>query len=50
METKMFCRQCEQTSQGKGCALQGVCGKDPNTATLQDLLTVRAVASGICLI
>jgi hydroxylamine reductase len=34
----MFCYQCEQTSQGKGCEEVGVCGKDENTATLQDLL------------
>ena len=23
----MFCFQCEQTAQGKGCTVQGVCGK-----------------------
>jgi hydroxylamine reductase len=34
----MFCYQCEQTSQGQGCQVIGVCGKDENTATLQDLL------------
>ena len=34
----MFCYQCEQTSEGKGCTKYGVCGKDPATATLQDLL------------
>jgi hydroxylamine reductase len=34
----MFCYQCEQTSQGQGCQTLGVCGKDENTATLQDLL------------
>lgn len=34
----MFCYQCEQTSQGEGCQVVGVCGKDENTATLQDLL------------
>ena len=34
----MFCYQCEQTAKGTGCAIFGVCGKDPNTATLQDLL------------
>jgi hydroxylamine reductase len=34
----MFCYQCEQTSQGKGCTTLGVCGKDETTATLQDLL------------
>ncbi|MEI8344567.1 MAG: hydroxylamine reductase [Candidatus Omnitrophota bacterium] len=34
----MFCNQCEQTSKGTGCVLTGVCGKDPQTALLQDLL------------
>lgn len=34
----MFCYQCEQTGKGTGCTIQGVCGKDAETATLQDLL------------
>ncbi len=34
----MFCFQCEQTFQGKGCTVMGVCGKNPEVATLQDLL------------
>ncbi|HOX09790.1 MAG TPA: hydroxylamine reductase [Candidatus Omnitrophota bacterium] len=34
----MFCRQCEQTAQGTGCTVQGVCGKTSDTAVLQDLL------------
>ncbi|HUX15692.1 MAG TPA: hydroxylamine reductase [Phycisphaerae bacterium] len=34
----MFCFQCEQTAKGTGCTRHGVCGKDPTTATLQDLL------------
>ena len=34
----MFCFQCEQASKGTGCTVHGVCGKDPKTATLQDLL------------
>ncbi len=34
----MFCYQCEQTSKGEGCQAIGVCGKDENTAALQDLL------------
>lgn len=34
----MFCYQCEQTAQGKGCTKIGVCGKQPDTAALQDLL------------
>jgi hydroxylamine reductase len=34
----MFCYQCEQTAQGKGCTVFGVCGKSPEVAALQDLL------------
>ncbi len=34
----MFCYQCEQTAKGQGCSQIGVCGKDDNTANLQDLL------------
>jgi len=36
-EKNMFCYQCEQTAQGKGCTKVGVCGKDPDVAALQDL-------------
>lgn len=41
----MFCYQCEQVSKGTGCTAFGVCGKDPDTAALQDLLV--HVAQGI---
>ena len=34
----MFCYQCEQAAKGTGCTLLGNCGKDPETAALQDLL------------
>jgi hydroxylamine reductase len=34
----MFCYQCEQTSKGTGCTDFAVCGKEPETAILQDLL------------
>ncbi|MCK5064984.1 MAG: hydroxylamine reductase [Candidatus Fermentibacteraceae bacterium] len=34
----MFCYQCEQTAKGTGCDRFGVCGKDPKTAVMQDLL------------
>ena len=40
--SSMFCYQCEQTAKGTGCTSFGVCGKDPETAALQDLL-VHAV-------
>ncbi len=36
--SSMFCFQCEQTAKGTGCTAFGVCGKDPETAALQDLL------------
>lgn len=35
---EMFCYQCEQTANGKGCTKHGVCGKTPEIANLQDLL------------
>ena len=35
----MFCNQCEQTLKGEGCTARGVCGKQPDVAALQDLLT-----------
>ena len=34
----MFCYQCEQAAKGVGCTVQGVCGKNPEVAALQDLL------------
>jgi hydroxylamine reductase len=37
-QPEMFCWQCEQTAQGKGCTSFGVCGKTPQVARLQDLL------------
>ena len=34
----MYCYQCEQTAKGEACTKMGVCGKDSDVATLQDLL------------
>ena len=34
----MFCNQCEQTAKGIACTAQGVCGKQPDTAAVQDLI------------
>ncbi len=34
----MFCYQCEQAAKGEGCTVLGVCGKNAEVATLQDLL------------
>ncbi|ABA88094.1 iron-sulfur-oxygen hybrid cluster protein (prismane) [Syntrophotalea carbinolica DSM 2380] len=34
----MYCHQCEQTAKGVACNISGVCGKQPETAALQDNL------------
>jgi hydroxylamine reductase len=34
----MFCYQCEQAAKGVACTVQGVCGKNPEVAALQDVL------------
>jgi hydroxylamine reductase len=34
----MFCNQCEQTARGTGCVEKGVCGKDPDVQSLQEIL------------
>ena len=44
----MFCYQCEQASKGTGCTQVGVCGKDPRTAALQDLLVHVAKSVSRC--
>jgi hydroxylamine reductase len=38
MENQMFCYQCQETAGCSGCTKAGVCGKQPQTARLQDLL------------
>lgn len=39
----MFCFQCQQTAGGKGCVQVGVCGKQPDTANLQDELVIELI-------
>jgi hydroxylamine reductase len=34
----MFCNQCEQTYHGTGCVDKGVCGKDEDMQSLQEIL------------
>ncbi|HWQ51257.1 MAG TPA: hydroxylamine reductase [Terriglobales bacterium] len=41
--SEMFCFQCEQTARGTGCTVSGVCGKKPNVAHEQDVLTCEMV-------
>lgn len=42
----MFCYQCQETARGKGCEIQGVCGKHADTSARMDLLlyAVRGIA------
>ncbi|MDL2260163.1 hydroxylamine reductase [Deltaproteobacteria bacterium OttesenSCG-928-K17] len=40
----MFCNQCEQTAKGVGCTVSGVCGKNPDVANKQDVLTCEMIA------
>ena len=44
----MFCYQCQETARGKGCEIQGVCGKKAETSARMDLLLYAL--RGICLI
>ena len=39
----MFCYQCQQTAGNKGCVKVGVCGKQPDTARLQDELVIALI-------
>lgn len=42
--TDMFCFQCQQTAGNKGCIRTGVCGKQPETANLQDDLIYELIS------
>ena len=35
---EMFCFQCQEAAGGKGCTIKGVCGKEPQTSALMDVL------------
>ena len=39
----MFCFQCQQAAGNTGCVRVGVCGKQPETARLQDELIRRLI-------
>ncbi|HBR08599.1 MAG TPA: hydroxylamine reductase [Clostridiales bacterium] len=50
MTEKMFCFQCEQTAGGKGCTgSRGVCGKQQDTAILQDEMTGALIGLALTL-
>ena len=44
----MFCFQCQETARNQGCTVKGVCGKEPQTAALMDLLLY--VARGVAIV
>ncbi|MDR2936031.1 MAG: hydroxylamine reductase [Rikenellaceae bacterium] len=35
---EMFCYQCQEAAGSKGCSVKGVCGKEPRTSALMDVL------------
>ena len=43
----MFCYQCQETGEGKGCTHTGECGKSEEVANLQDLLIYTLKGIGI---
>src|SRR5574344_1154052 len=46
MNKLMFCFQCQETAKGTGCTIRGVCGKEPTTSAMMDILlySVRGVS------
>lgn len=42
----MFCYQCQEAAGGKGCTVQGVCGKTDRVANIQDAMiyTLKGIA------
>ena len=44
----MFCFQCQETAGNKGCAIKGVCGKEPQTSNYMDMLLY--VTRGIAIV
>ena len=43
----MFCFQCQETAKNQGCTVKGVCGKENDTADLQDLLIYNLKGIGV---
>ena len=44
----MFCDQCQESVQGTGCIARGVCGKNEETAKLQDTLVYALEGIALC--
>ncbi len=43
----MFCYQCQETANGTGCTIAGICGKKDDLANMQDLLVYVVKGLGI---
>ncbi len=43
---EMFCDQCEQAAKGRGCDYLGICGKEPEVASLQDVIVHQVIGVG----
>lgn len=43
----MFCYQCQETANGIGCTIAGICGKKDDLANMQDLLVYVVKGLGI---
>jgi len=43
----MFCFQCQETAKNQACTIKGVCGKENDTANLQDLLIFNLKGIGV---
>jgi len=43
----MFCFQCQETAKNQGCTIKGACGKENDTANLQDLLIYHLKGMGV---
>jgi hydroxylamine reductase len=43
----MFCFQCQETSEGRGCTFGGHCGKSEETANFQDLVIYTLKGIGV---
>lgn len=46
MSDAMYCRQCQETANSVACTVKGICGKDADTAAMQDLLVF--VTKALC--
>jgi hydroxylamine reductase len=44
----MFCFQCQEAAKNEGCTVRGICGKEPETSDLQDVLIYAVKGCAWC--